>query len=315
MWREEIRRAIASAKIAILLVSVDFLASDFIATDELPPLLEAAEKEGAKILPVILGPCAFEETELAKFQAVNSPAKPLIDLQKAAQEKLWYGLAKSIGHELGVNQSREAKTSQPPSESRETTLAQSRQSSPITTTNLELSANARKLMRAFPYLIDLAEVTAKHLITSIEKLQHTVFDSYGRGFIFEVILVALVKVEDKQKRRLSAPSSAAVDLLAGLDDLDDLSNGASPISGPVLAVGRSGIVSTDSGPIRTDTDGADRLQLTIEALTANPQITDDVLAEYLSVKKPASARYWRLKAMEVLTTASTSTERKPKGKS
>ena len=44
--------------------------------------------------------------------------------------------------------------------------------------------------------------------------------------------------------------------------------------------------------------------LTIEALTANPNITDDVLAEYLSLKKPASARYWRLKAMEVLTSTS-----------
>ena len=107
----------------------------------------------------------------------------------------------------------------------------------------------------------------------------------------------------------SRHSSAAdaVDLLAGLDDLDELggngnSNGSIPISGPVLAIGQ--VVSPDSGPIRTDVEAADKLQLTIEALTANPNITDDVLAEYLSLKKPASARYWRLKAMEVLTTAS-----------
>ncbi len=102
-----------------------------------------------------------------------------------------------------------------------------------------------------------------------------------------------------------SPSADAVDLLAGLDDLDDLgAGGAAPISGPVLAISQNDVVSADSGPIRADNDGADKLQLTIEALTANPNITDEVLAEYLSLKKPASARYWRLKAMEVLTTAS-----------
>ena len=44
----------------------------------------------------------------------------------------------------------------------------------------------------------------------------------------------------------------------------------------------------------------DKLQMTIEALKANPRITDEALAEYLSLKRPASARFWRLKAIEIL---------------
>ena len=47
-------------------------------TDELPPLLESAEKDGAVILTVILKPCLFEEfDDLNKFQAINPPSRPI----------------------------------------------------------------------------------------------------------------------------------------------------------------------------------------------------------------------------------------------
>ncbi len=60
----------------------------------------------------------------------------------------------------------------------------------------------------------------------------------------------------------------------------------------------------------------DKLQMTIEALRANPDMTDETLAEYLSLKRPASARFWRLKAIEILSstgkdTGPTATVRDP----
>ena len=63
-WKEEIKQAIALARVAILLVSADFLASEFIAQNELPPLLDAAEQQGMLVLSVILSPCAFEWSKL-----------------------------------------------------------------------------------------------------------------------------------------------------------------------------------------------------------------------------------------------------------
>jgi hypothetical protein len=96
-WQEEIRQALASTKVAVLLISADFLASDYIADHELPPLLEAAERGGAVILPVILSPCLFQETpELSRFQAVNDPARPLVDLPPGEQEQVFLKVARTI---------------------------------------------------------------------------------------------------------------------------------------------------------------------------------------------------------------------------
>lgn len=49
-WKNEINNALEKTKVAVLLVSASFLASDFIATDELPPLLNTAAKGGAVII-------------------------------------------------------------------------------------------------------------------------------------------------------------------------------------------------------------------------------------------------------------------------
>src|SRR5437588_900547 len=79
-WKLEISKALEEARVAVLLVSKHFLASDFITADELPPLLAAAEHQGALILPVLVGPCRFNRTPgLADYQAVNSPERTLME--------------------------------------------------------------------------------------------------------------------------------------------------------------------------------------------------------------------------------------------
>jgi hypothetical protein len=96
-WREEIREALAAAKVAVLLVSADFLASDFIADEELPRLLEAGEKEGLLVMPVVLKPSRFRRTpRISQFQAVNSADSPLVGMSETEQDAVWDKLTQEI---------------------------------------------------------------------------------------------------------------------------------------------------------------------------------------------------------------------------
>jgi TIR domain-containing protein/carboxypeptidase family protein len=98
IWQEETKTAIDAARVAILLVSADFIASDFITNNELPALLQAAETEGTIILPVIVSPSSFSQTSLAKFQTVNDPTEPLTALSKTDQETVFQKVSSAVEH-------------------------------------------------------------------------------------------------------------------------------------------------------------------------------------------------------------------------
>lgn len=51
-WKKEIEVALDRSTVAVLLVSADFLASDFISSNELPSLLRKAEQKGTRIIPL-----------------------------------------------------------------------------------------------------------------------------------------------------------------------------------------------------------------------------------------------------------------------
>lgn len=96
-WKKEIESALKDARVAILLISADFLASDFIIDNELPPLLQGAENKGTTIIPVILKPCRFlRDKNLREFQSVNIPDEPISVMNENERELTYDTVAQRI---------------------------------------------------------------------------------------------------------------------------------------------------------------------------------------------------------------------------
>lgn len=94
-WRQEIEKALASAKAAVLLISMDFLNSEFIANNELPQLLNAARQKGLNIFWIAVRSSTVEETEIVNYQAVHKEP-PLAELGEAERERHFLNIYKKI---------------------------------------------------------------------------------------------------------------------------------------------------------------------------------------------------------------------------
>jgi adenylate cyclase len=102
-WRSEIDRALASAKLAVLLVSPDFLDSEFIATNELPPLLDAAAQRGLSILWVPISASSYDETPIGTYQAALDPGRPLNTLSPPEQDEALVRICKQVKRALSYH--------------------------------------------------------------------------------------------------------------------------------------------------------------------------------------------------------------------
>ena len=62
-WRPEIEEALNAASIAVLLVSANFLTSKFIKNEEVSRLLDRRTKDGIRVIPLIIKPCAWQQVK------------------------------------------------------------------------------------------------------------------------------------------------------------------------------------------------------------------------------------------------------------
>lgn len=95
-WQEKIQDALSRAKVAVLLVSPDFLASEFIVTKELPELLNAQESMGVTVLWVPIRDALVEHTPIWRYQSVIAPNRSLSSLQGRKRDQALVTIARVI---------------------------------------------------------------------------------------------------------------------------------------------------------------------------------------------------------------------------
>jgi hypothetical protein len=93
-WAEEIDERLRRAKIILLLISPDFIASDYCYGIEMKLALERHEKGEARVIPVILRPADLKDTPFMKLQALPRNALPVVKWR--SQDDAFVDIAQGI---------------------------------------------------------------------------------------------------------------------------------------------------------------------------------------------------------------------------
>jgi hypothetical protein len=81
LWNARIEAAIKAAQVFVLLISPDFIASDYVIDNEIPAIREQRRSTGALVLPVVLKRCSWQVVAAALQAAPteNGRLKPVTD--------------------------------------------------------------------------------------------------------------------------------------------------------------------------------------------------------------------------------------------
>lgn len=97
-WRKQIQQHLESAQIILLLISADFMASDFCYSAEMTRVLQRHEAGKARVLPILLRPTDYEGAPFSELLLLPSDGKPITTWtnQDAAFADIVAGIRRAI---------------------------------------------------------------------------------------------------------------------------------------------------------------------------------------------------------------------------
>jgi hypothetical protein len=93
-WDETIKTQTRQASIFILLVSPEFLSSDFVWGWELTDVLERQKRGEVVVIPVIVRPCLWRESPIGSLQVLPSDGRPVAS--SLNPDRVWVELTRYI---------------------------------------------------------------------------------------------------------------------------------------------------------------------------------------------------------------------------
>jgi TIR domain len=105
-WEPELQQQLDTADIILLLISADFMASDYCYGKELQRAIERHDRRDARVIPVILRPCDWNIPEIpfSKLNVLPNDAKPIVSSKwqypDEALEFVARGIVKQNGNML-----------------------------------------------------------------------------------------------------------------------------------------------------------------------------------------------------------------------
>ncbi len=105
---KKIKEELESAQIILLLVSVDFLSSNYCYDIEIKRAVERHEKGEAVLIPIMLRKCDWNETSFSKIQALPKNAKPVKNFDD--EDEAFYSIVEGVKSSIAQLKKRKEQT-------------------------------------------------------------------------------------------------------------------------------------------------------------------------------------------------------------
>ena len=101
-WEHQIDQHLTTARIILLLISPDFMDSDYCYGIEMKRAMERHERGEARVIPIILRPVNWDSLPFADLRVLPSEGKPVCSSDGTTEDEAFYDVVQGIRQVVGT---------------------------------------------------------------------------------------------------------------------------------------------------------------------------------------------------------------------